>query len=259
MGLALAGVVIAAVLQRRKSPFAFLAAIGAVTAASLALGLAPRPTSLVSAPDFSLAFELDVLGALEPALWPAILGILLTDLFDSLSTFVAVSQAAGLVDEKGEPLRVREGLLVDALATLGAGLLGTSSGTAYIESAAGVEAGGRTGRTSVVTALCFVPLLFVGPLVAVVPPWATAPVLIVVGGLMFRAVGRLELGKLEDALPAFLAIVLIPLTFSITQGILWAFLAHVVLYVFAGRRAEVARGTWALAAISALQLVALRE
>ncbi|MFO0740112.1 MAG: hypothetical protein U0270_29705 [Labilithrix sp.] len=122
-----------------------------------------------------------------------------------------------------------------------------------------MEAGGRTGRTSVVTALCFVPLLFVGPLVAVVPPWATAPVLIVVGGLMFRAVGRLELGKLEDALPAFLAIVLIPLTFSITQGILWAFLAHVVLYVFAGRRAEVARGTWALAAISALQLVALRE
>jgi AGZA family xanthine/uracil permease-like MFS transporter len=251
VGLALAGVAIAAVLHRRRSPFAFLVAIGAVTAASLALGLSPPPKALVSAPDFSLTFKADLVGSLRPALWPAMLGILLTDLFDSLSTFVAVSHAAGLVDEEGEPVRVREGLLVDALATLGAGLLGTSSGTAYIESAAGIEAGGRTGRTSVVTALCFAPLLFVGPLVAIVPPWATAPVLIIVGALMFRAVTKLDLAKLEDALPAFLAVVLIPLTFSITQGILWAFLAHVVLYVLAGRRAEVARGTWALAAIAA--------
>jgi AGZA family xanthine/uracil permease-like MFS transporter len=258
VGLALIGVAIAAVLHRRKSPLAFLVAIGTVTLASLALGLSPPPKSLVSAPDFSLTFKLDLVGALRPALWPAMLGILLTDLFDSLSTFVAVSQAAGLVDEEGEPVRVREGLLVDALATLGAGLLGTSSGTAYIESAAGVEAGGRTGRTSVVTALCFAPLLFVGPLVAIVPPWATAPVLIVVGALMFRAVTKLDLANLEDALPAFLAVVLIPLTFSITQGILWAFLAHVVLYVLAGRRTEVARGTWALAAIAATLIVVER-
>jgi AGZA family xanthine/uracil permease-like MFS transporter len=110
----------------------------------------------------------------------------------------------------------------------------------------------------VVTALCFAPLLFVGPLVAIVPPWATAPVLIVVGALMFRAVTKLDLANLEDALPAFLAVVLIPLTFSITQGILWAFLAHVVLYVLAGRRTEVARGTWALAALAATLIVVER-
>src|SRR6185503_16187882 len=104
--------------------------------------------------------KLDILGALKPALAPAIIAILFTDLFDSISTFIGVSQAAKLVDAEGEPLRLKEGLVVDALATLGAGLLGTSSGTAYIESSAGVEVGGRTGKTSIVTAVCFLPFLF---------------------------------------------------------------------------------------------------
>lgn len=254
-GLALAGIALAATLHRRKSPFAFLVTIAGITVASLALGLVKPPDRIVSAPDFSLAFRLDIWGALRPSLVPAMLAILLTDLFDSLSTFIAVSHAANLVDEDGEPLRVKEGLLVDAFATLGAALVGTSSGTAYIESSAGVEAGGRTGRTSIVTALCFVPLLFVGPLAAMVPPWATAPVLVLVGAFMFRAVSALDLERLEDAVPAFLVIVLVPLTFSITKGILWGFLAHVILYALAGRGREVARGTWALAAISAALLV----
>src|SRR5262249_2736961 len=127
-------------------------------------------------------------GALKPAVLPALLSILFTDLFDSLSTFVGVAHATGLVDENGDPRRLKQGLVVDALATLSAGLLGTSSGTAYIESAAGIEAGGRTGRASVVTALCFLPCLLLAPLAGMVPPFATAPVLIVVGALMFRTV-----------------------------------------------------------------------
>ena len=256
--LALGGVGLAVALLRRKSPLAFIAAIVAVTLVSIPLGLAKLPARIVSAPDFSLVGKLDVIGALRPAFVPAIIAILLTDLFDSISTFIGVSQASGLVDEQGEPLRLREGLVVDALATLGAGLVGSSSGTAYIESSAGVEVGGRTGKTSVVTALCFLPLLFLGPLAEIVPAHATAPVLVVVGALMFRSVAAIEMTRLEDAVPAYLTIVLIPLTFSITQGILWGFVAHVVLYAMAGRAREVKPGTWALAGIAVALLVVER-
>ena len=198
----------------------------------------------------SVFFKLDIVGR-WPALAPAILSILMTDLFDSVSTFVGVSQATGLLDEKGEPKNLKQGLLVDAVATLTAGLFGTSSGTAYIESAAGIEVGGRTGLTSVFTALCFLPCFFLAPLAAAVPPYATAPVLILVGALMFRSAASLKLDRLEDALPAFLTIVLIPLTFSITQGMLWGFISHVVLYTLSGRRKEVSAMMWAIAAASA--------
>ena len=111
----------------------------------------------------------------------------------------------------------------------------TSSGTAFIESAAGIEAGGRTGLTAVVTAFCFLPCLFFSPLAQMVPGFATAPILILVGSLMFRSIGRISFQKMEEALPAFLTLALIPFTFSITQGILWGFMAHVVLYALAGR------------------------
>ncbi len=257
--LAVGGIAVAVSLLRRKNPFAFLATIAAITFVSLPLGLAALPKTTLSAPDFSLVGKLDVVGALRPALLPAIVSILLTDLFDSISTFIGVSQAAGLVDERGEPTRLREGLLVDAFATFFAGVLGTSSGTAYVESAAGVEVGGRTGRTSVVTALCFVPCLFLGPLAAAVPAHATAPVLVVVGALMFRTIASLELARLEDVVPAYLVVLLVPLTFSITQGILWGFVAHAVLYVLAGRFREVKLPTYALAAIAVALLVLERR
>src|SRR4029077_7714227 len=128
---------------------------------------------------------------LSASLWPAMVSILFTDLFDSISTFVGVAQATGLVDSRGRALRLREGLVVDAFATLGAALAGTSSGTAYIESAAGIEMGGRTGLTSVFTALFFLPCFFLAPVAGMVPAFATAPVLILVGALMFRAVVNL--------------------------------------------------------------------
>jgi len=199
-----------------------------------------------------------VRGALSPKLWPAVVAILMTDLFDSLSTFVGVSQACGLLDSKGEPKNLREGLIVDALATLGAGLAGTSSGTAYIESAAGIEIGGRTGLTSVFTALCFLPCFFIAPAAEMVPAFATAPVLIVVGALMFKSVAHLELSRIEDALPAFLTIVLIPLTFSITQGILWGFISQVALYLACGRGREVRPWLYGLAGLSVALLLAAR-
>lgn len=249
---ALGGLALTAWLVGRKSPFAFLAGIAAVTAVSWGAGWVHAPERWLAAPDFgSVLLKLDFWSALKPSLWGVVVSILFTDLFDSISTFVGVSQAAGLLDKDGQPRRMREGLLVDAFATLGAGLLGTSSGTAYIESAAGIEAGARTGRASVVTALCFLPCLFLAPLAGMVPPYATAPVLVIVGAFMFRSVRELELAALEDALPAFLTVVLIPLTFSITQGLLWGFISQAGLYALAGRAREVKPALWALAALSA--------
>jgi AGZA family xanthine/uracil permease-like MFS transporter len=202
--------------------------------------------------------ELDVLGALKVSLLPAIVGIFFTDLFDSISTFMGVSLAAGLLDDDGNPKRLKEGLIVDSFATLGAGLFGTSSGTAYIESAAGVNAGARTGLAAVVTALCFLPCFFVAPLAGAVPAYATAPVLILVGAMMFRTVGAIDFTRIEESLPAFLTVVLIPLTFSITQGILWGFVAHVSLYMMMGRRREVP-GTMYVLAIVAVGLLLLEH
>ncbi len=254
--LSLLGLALMVGLMKKKSPLAFLAGIFAVTVAAWFLGLIERPKQFLSLPDFdSVFFKLDIVGALKMAYLPAIVSILFTDLFDSISTFVGVSQATGMLDDKGEPKNLSQGLVVDAFATMGAGLVGTSSGTAYIESAAGIEMGGRTGMTSVVTALCFLPCLFLAPLAGMVPAFATAPVLILVGGLMFRSVSELKLKELEDALPAFLTIVLIPLTFSITQGILWGFVSHIGLYIMSGRRREISPMLYAIGVIAVVLLV----
>jgi len=245
------GLVTAVVLMRRNNPLAFLSSIVAVTLLAWALGHVKTPDQIVSLPDFSVALELDVVGALRPALLPAIVSILFTDLFDSLSTFIGVASASGLTEPDGRPLNLKRGLIVDALATLGAGLAGTSSGTAYVESIAGIRMGARTGRASVVTALCFVPCLFVGPLAAAVPGYATAAVLVLVGLSMFQSVTSLNFTSIEDSLPAFVTIVLIPLTLSITQGILWGFLLHALLYAIVGRARDVGAIMWTLAATSA--------
>jgi len=249
--LMLLGLAVTLLLLKRKSPFAFLAGILVVTLVAWVWGKVPTPPALFSAPDFGSVFlKLDVWGALKLSLLPAIVAVLFTDLFDSISTFIGVSQAAGLLDEEGQPRRLREGLVVDAWATLGAGLAGTSSGTAYIESVAGVNVGGRTGLTSVFTALCFLPCFFIAPLAGMVPTYATAGVLVIVGVFMFSSVAALDFSRIEDALPAFLTIVLIPLTFSITQGILWGFISHAGLYTIAGRAREVGPAMYALALVS---------
>jgi AGZA family xanthine/uracil permease-like MFS transporter len=229
-------------LLKRKNPLAFLAGIFGVTIAAFLLGWIPRPAQLFKAPDFSsVFFKLDIQAPLKLIFLPAIVSILLTDLFDSISTFIGVAEACNLKSDSGEPKNLKQGLVVDAVATLTAGLFGTSSGTAYIESSAGIEMGGRTGLTSVFTALCFLPCLFLSPLAALVPSYATAPVLLLVGGLMFRTVRQLSFESLEESIPSFLTIILIPLTFSITQGILWGFISHTVLFILAGRFKELDR------------------
>jgi len=245
------GMVVTVFLLIRRSIFSFLAGILLVTLIAWAIGMIKAPEHLLSTPDFHTVFlKLDILGALKLSLLPAIIAILFTDLFDSISTFIGVSHAANLLDEDGNPKNLRQGLVVDSFATFGAGLAGTASGTAYIESIAGINVGGKTGLTSVFTALCFLPCFFLAPVAGMVPPYATAPVLILVGVSMFKSVGEINFGKIEEGLPAFLTIILIPLTFSITQGILWGFISHVGLYLIVGRSRDIHPVMYILALVS---------
>ncbi|HJU44856.1 MAG TPA: NCS2 family permease [Vicinamibacterales bacterium] len=254
--LTLAALIVSVFLARRQNPFAYLAGIALVTGAAWAGGYVSPPASWISTPDFSSVFlKLDIRGALQLALIPAIVTVMMTDLFDSLSTFIGVAQAANFVDEKGEPKNLRQGLIVDAFATFGAGLFGSSPGTAYVESISGIRMGGRTGLTAVVTALCFLPCLFIAPVAASIPNYATSAVLILVGVSMFHTVSGVDFTRLEIAVPAFATLILIPLTFSITQGILWGFILHAVLHLVAGRGRDVTAAAWGLAAVSVVLLV----
>lgn len=194
---------------------------------------------LVAPPDFSVFLQLDILGSLKLAIWPVIFAFLFTDMFDSLSTFIGVAEAANLTDDQGEPRRIKESLIVDGISTTISGLFGSSSGTSYIESATGIEEGGRTGLTAVVAGLLFLPFMFISPLLSIVPAIATAPALIIVGVFMMKPVRQINWSQLDDAIPALLALLLIPLTYSITQGIVWGFLSWTVIKVFTGKPQEV--------------------
>lgn len=194
---------------------------------------------LIAAPDFSLMFKLDLVNSLKLAIWPVTFAILFTDLFDSLSTFVGVSEAANLVDANGEPRNIKQSLTVDAVATGLAGVLGTSAGTAYIESASGVQQGGRTGLTAVVAGLLFIPFMFISPVLSMVPSVATAPALVMVGVFMLKPILKINWEKFDDAIPAFLSLVLIPFTYSITQGIIWGFLGWTVIKLITGKVKEI--------------------
>lgn len=234
--ISILGFVVMVYFFHKKNPFSFLIGIVLIFVVALLAGKVAWPTSIFSSPDFeSVFFKLDIWGALKWSLLPTIVSILFTDLFDSISTFVGVSESSGLTDQDGHPKNLKQGLIVDAFATLTAGLFGTSSGTAYIESAAGIEAGAKTGKASVVTALCFLPCFFLAPLAGMVPAYATGPVLLLVGFLMFRCAQKISFEKIEVAMPAFLSIIMIPLTFSITQGILWGIVSHVVIYICVGK------------------------
>ena len=245
----LAGLLVTAVLVARRVKGAILIGIVLTTIIAYPIGRWWGPDTghgstlvnwkgIFSAPDFSLLFRLDLLHSLQWSVVPVIFAFVFTDLFDSLSTFVGLAEAANLLDEAGEPRNIRRSLLTDAVSTTLAGLLGSSPGTAYIESAVGIEAGGRTGLTAVVGGLLFLPFLFLTPLLSIVPAIATAPALVLVGVFMVRPVVKINWQQLDEAIPAFLAMVLIPFTYSITEGIIWGFLSYTLLKIMSGKRNE---------------------
>ncbi len=210
---------------------------------------------LLSAPDFSLLLQLDIANSLQLSIVPVIFAFVFTDMFDSISTFVGLAEAANLMDENGEPHNVKQSLTTDAVATTLAGLVGSSPGTAYVESAVGIEAGGRTGLTAVVGGLLFLPFLFLAPLLSMIPSIATAPALVLVGAFMIRPVVKINWMELDEAIPAFLAMVLIPFTYSITQGIIWGFLSWTALKIVTGKTKEISLALWLIDIFAIMALV----
>jgi AGZA family xanthine/uracil permease-like MFS transporter len=211
--------------------------------------------NIISKPDFSLLFQLDLVNSLKWSLAPVILAFVFTDMFDSLSTFVGLAEAANLLDENGEPRNIRKSLIVDAFSTTIAGLTGSSPGTAYIESAVGIEQGGKTGLTAIAGAILFLPFLFLSPLLSAIPAIATAPALVLVGVFMMKPVVKINWSQLHEAFPAFLAMVLIPFTYSITQGIIWGFLSWTALHIATGRTREISLALWIIDIFAVLALI----
>ena len=212
------------------------------------------PKAVFALPSLDMLFKLDIVGALKFSMLGPIFALLFTDMFDSISTFLGVAQVAGLIDKDGQPVRVGRALLVDAGSTTISGLFGTSSGTTYIESAAGVEEGGKTGLTAVISGLLFPPFMFMSPLLSFIPAVATAPVLVLVGVFMMKPITKLDWNQMDEAIPAFVAMILIPLTYSITQGIVWGFLSYTVIKLLIGKGKDI---HWMLYIIDAFAILSL--
>ena len=259
----LAGLLFTAVLVIRKVKGAILMGIVFTTLIAYPIGrwwattLPPLISwkGIFAAPDFSLLFKLDLLHSLQWSVVPVIFAFVFTDMFDSLSTLVGLSEAANLLDENGEPRNIKRALITDAMATTIAGLTGSSPGTAYIESAVGIKEGGRTGLTAVTGALLFLPFLFLAPLLSVVPAIATAPALVLVGVFMISPVIKINWSQLDEAIPAFLAMVLIPFTYSITQGIIWGFLSWTAIKLITGKKQDISIALWIIDIFAILALV----
>lgn len=201
--------------------------------------LARLPDRVFSPPDFSTFGQADILSALRPGLLGVIFAFLVTDFFDTMGTVIGVGGQAGFLDAQGNLPRLNRVLLVDSLAAVWGGVCGASSVTTYIESAAGVSEGGRTGLVSVVVAALFLLAMFIAPVVSAVPAVATAPALLVVGFLMMGVVREMDLSSVEEGMPAFLTLVLVPLTQSISCGIGVGFITFVALRLVSGRGREV--------------------
>lgn len=240
--VAVFGLAATAFLMLKKIRGAFLIGILLATAAAITAGLARLPGSPVAAVHaghFRTFFALDIAGALRFGLLGTVFAFLITDFFDTMGTVVAVGEQAGFLDESGRMPRLKNVLLVDSLGALCGGLFGCSSVTTYVESAAGVGEGGRSGLTSVVTGILFLLAIFFTPLVAIVPACATAPALVLVGFLLIAGVRAIRWDDAGTALPAFLIMILIPFTFSISKGIGCGFIAYVLLKLLAGKIREV--------------------
>ncbi|MEA3464849.1 MAG: NCS2 family permease [Thermodesulfobacteriota bacterium] len=237
IGIGLVALMVIFVLEVRRIRGSILIGIGVATLIGVIFGFVAIPAAIVSLPPspVPLLFQLDLRSALEISLWSSVFSFMFVDLFDSLGSLIAVCREADLVDEDGDISAMPRLLMADALATVGGAALGTSTTTAFIESGSGVAAGGRTGLTSVVTAVMFLLALFFTPLIAIVPPFATAPALIVVGLFMMRNIALIDFSNVEQGAPAFLTIIMMPLGYSIATGLTFGFISHVLIQLAMGR------------------------
>lgn len=254
------GLLLAFSFYAYKLKGAFIFSIAITTIVSWLMGLSSLPTELFSLPASiaPIAMELDIMSAFTLALFPVIITFLITDMFDTLGTLTGIGTRANLFQENNKDDKsLQKTLEADAFATVGGSLLGVSTTTSFIESASGVEAGGRTGLTAVFTAMFFVATLFMLPLFKAIPGNAIFPVLVVVGVLMFTELGKINFEKAGFATgaAAFFIVLLMPLTFSITNGIAAGFMVYTLIKIARKEFSDLNIGILAITAISCLVFV----
>lgn len=234
--LATGGFIAMVALDVRKVPGAILIAILGTTALGMALGVSPFGGIVSAPPSLAPTFlQMDVAGALHLGLVAIVFAFLFVDLFDNAGTLIGVAHRAGLLDKDGRLPRIGRALMADSVAAMASGALGTSTTTSYIESAAGIKAGGRTGLTAVVVGVLFLLALAFAPLAGAVPAYATAPALLFVACLMARGLADIHWDDMTEAVPAVVTALAMPLTFSIAHGISFGFISFVGIKLLAGR------------------------
>jgi AGZA family xanthine/uracil permease-like MFS transporter len=254
--IGLAGLLVMLFLEMRGIKGSLLIGIVFSTALAIAFGYVDRPGQWISfkADIRPIALHLDIFGALKWGVLGSVFSLMFMDMFDSIGTLVACCHQAKMVDSQGKIKGLDRLLSIDALATMIGALFGTSTTTAYIESAAGIEQGGRSGLTSVVTGAFFLLAILFSPLVGIVPEYATAPALIMVGLFMMKEVRVINFADIQETFPAFIIIVMIALSYSISTGLAFGFISFVLIKSAAGRAREVKPTMWIIAILSFLFL-----
>lgn len=257
--LGLGGLILTGILLALKVKGALLIGILLTTLAGIPVGITsvPEGTRLISAPpslepiffqfDFHQIFTLDMLIVLFTFLF--------VDMFDTVGTLVGVSDKAGMLDKQGRVPRVKQALFADSIGTTFGAMLGSSTVTTYVESAAGVAEGGKTGMTALTVAGMFLLALFFAPVFTMIPSAATAPALILVGLFMMSPVLNINFSDFTEAIPAFLTIIIMPLSYNIAEGITFGMLSYVLLKVFTGRYKEVSIVMYVVAALFILKFI----
>jgi AGZA family xanthine/uracil permease-like MFS transporter len=262
MMIGLAGLVVMIFMEIKKVKGSLLIGIVFSTALAAVLGLVSRPTEVLSYLNpvqhwnnlSRLTLHLDILAALKWSLFGSVFSLMFMDLFDSIGTLVACCHEAKMVDENGKIKGLDRLLSIDAIATMLGAVFGTSTTTSYIESAAGIEQGGRSGLTAVVTGVMFILALAFVPIVKVVPSYATAPALIMVGLFMIRQIKEIDFGDMEEGFPAFIIIVMIALSYSISTGLAFGFVSFVIIKLLVGQLRDIKPAMWIIAVLSLLFL-----
>ena len=256
--LAALGFLLILVLAVRKVVGAIIIGVLAVTISGLLLGLIQFNGIVSSPPDLKpILLKLDILGAIDVAMISVIISFLFVNLFDTAGTLLGVASRANLIDDSGKIINLDKALKADSTASVAGSFLGCSPVTSYVESSAGVEAGGRTGLTAITIGMFFLIAIFFSPIASMVPSYATAGALVYVAILMLGGMERLDWSDNTELLPALIMIVMIPLTFSIANGIAIGFISYVVLKLAARKRADISMGAWFLFLIFVLKFIFL--
>ena len=256
--IAAMGFLLILVLAVRKVVGAIIIGVLAVTILGLLLGLIQFNGIISSPPDLKpILLKLDILGAIDIAMISVIISFLFVNLFDTAGTLLGVASRANLIEDSGKIVNLDKALKADSTASVAGSFLGCSPVTSYVESSAGVEAGGRTGLTAIIIGMFFLIAIFFSPLASMVPSYATAGALVYVAILMLGGMERLDWSDNSELLPALIMIIMIPLTFSIANGIAIGFIAYVVLKLAAQKASEISMGAWFLFVIFLIKFILL--